>query len=95
METYHLPGFRAAIAAGTSSIMPYYAIPSNAKSSFPQNGAEAFDEEIAFAYNNQFINGTLREEMGFTGIVNSDTGVLSGMAWGAEEYSKAAARRES
>lgn len=89
METYHLPGFRAAIAAGTSSIMPYYAIPSNAKSSFPQNGAEAFDEEIAFAYNNQFINGTLRGEMGFTGIVNSDTGVLSGMAWGAEEYSKA------
>ena len=89
METYHLPGFRAAIAAGTSSIMPYYAIPSNEKSAFPQNGFDKFDEEIAFAYNNQFINGTLRGELGFDGIVNSDTGVLSGMAWGAEEYSKA------
>ena len=69
--------------------MPYYAIPSNEKSAFPQNGFDKFDEEIAFAYNNQFINGTLRGELGFDGIVNSDTGVLSGMAWGAEEYSKA------
>ena len=89
METYHLPAFKAAVAAGTSSIMPYYAIPSNAKSAFPQNGADKFDEEIAFAYNDQFINGTLRGEMGFTGVVNSDTGVLGAMAWGAELYSKA------
>lgn len=89
MEAYHLPAFKAAIAAGTSAIMPYYAIPSNKKSSFPQNGVDRFDEEIAFAYNEQFINGFLRGELGFEGIVNSDTGVLSGMAWGAEEYSPA------
>ncbi len=89
METYHLPAFRAAVAAGTSAVMPYYAIPSNAKSAFPQNGADKFDEEIAFAYNRQFINGMLRGELGFDGVVNSDTGVLSAMAWGAEEFSKA------
>ena len=89
MDTYHLPGFRAAIQAGTSAIMPYYAIPSNAKSAFPQNGAEQFDEEIAFAYNEQFINGFLRGQMGFDGVVNSDTGVMGSMAWGAEMYTKA------
>lgn len=88
MDNYHLPGFKASIAAGTSAIMPYYAIPSNKKSHFPQNGVEQFDEEIAFAYNDQFINGFLRGELGFDGIVNSDTGVMSAMAWGAEMYTK-------
>lgn len=89
LEKYHLPAFKAAVAAGTSSVMPYYAIPSNEKSAFPQNGAEKFDEEIAFAYNDQFINGMLRGELGFDGVVNSDTGVLGAMAWGAELYTKA------
>ncbi len=89
MDQYHLPAFKASIAAGTSSIMPYYAIPSNSKSSFPQNGADRFDEEIAFAYNDQFINGFLRGQLGFEGIVNSDTGVMGAMAWGAEMYTKA------
>jgi beta-glucosidase len=88
MDTYHLPAFKASIAAGTSSIMPYYAIPSNKKSNFPQNGVEEFDEEIAFAYNDQFINGFLRGELGFDGIVNSDTGVMGHCAWGAEMYSQ-------
>jgi beta-glucosidase len=88
MDTYHLPAFKASIEAGTSSIMPYYAIPSTAKSNFPQNGVDKFDEEIAFAYNDQFINGFLRGELGFDGIVNSDTGVMGAMAWGAEMYSK-------
>ncbi len=89
LEKYHLPAFRAAVTAGTSAVMPYYAIPSNEKSAFPQNGMDAFDREIAFAYNKQFIDGILRGELGFTGVVNSDTGVLSGMAWGAEEYAPA------
>lgn len=88
MDKYHLPGFKASIAAGTSSIMPYYAIPSNKKSHFPQNGVEKFDEEIAFAYNDQFINGFLRGELGFDGIVNSDTGVMGSCAWGAEMYNQ-------
>ncbi|MGN0323340.1 MAG: glycoside hydrolase family 3 N-terminal domain-containing protein [Oliverpabstia sp.] len=89
MDTYHLPAFKASIAAGTSSIMPYYAIPSNKKSGFPQNGVDKFDEEIAFAYNDQFINGFLRNDLGFDGIVNSDTGVMGNCAWGAEMYNQA------
>lgn len=89
MDTYHIPAFKASIAAGTSSTMPYYAIPSNKKSGFPQNGVDKFDEEIAFAYNDQFINGFLRNDLGFDGIVNSDTGVMGNCAWGAEMYNQA------
>ena len=36
LQTYHLPPFQAAIDAGTSSVMPYYAIPSDEKSAMPQ-----------------------------------------------------------
>ena len=89
MDTYHIPAFKASIVAGTSSTMPYYAIPSNKKSGFPQNGVDKFDEEIAFAYNDQFINGFLRNDLGFDGIVNSDTGVMGNCAWGAETYNQA------
>ena len=89
MDTYHIPAFKASIAAGTSPTMPYYAIPSNKKSGFPQNGVDKFDEEIAFAYNDQFINGFLRNDLGFDGIVNSDTGVMGNCAWGAEMYNQA------
>lgn len=89
LEKYHLPPFAAAIKAHPSSIMPYYAIPSNEKSSVPQAPFDRpFDEEIAFAYNKQFITELLRDTLGFDGYVNSDTGVLSGMAWGAEEMTK-------
>ena len=43
----------------------------------------------------QFINGTLRGEMGFTGIVNSDTGVLSGMGVGRGGIFQSRPRGES
>ena len=90
LEKYHLPPFQAAVQAHPSAIMPYYAIPSNEKSSVPQKPFETdFEEEIAFAYNKQFINGLLRNTLGFDGYVNSDTGVLGDMAWGAEEMTKA------
>jgi beta-glucosidase len=35
LQKYHLPPFQAAIEAGTSSVMPYYAIPSAEKSAMP------------------------------------------------------------
>ena len=89
LEKYHLPAFKAAAKAHPASIMPYYAIPSSAKSSFPQPPVEGqFEEEIAFAYNKQFITDLLRGVCGFDGYVNSDTGVLSAMAWGAEDMTK-------
>lgn len=91
LHTYHLPPFRAAIDAGVSAIMPYYAKPVNEsapqlREAMWQNPTTQF-EEVAFAYNRTFINGLLREEMGFQGYVNSDSGVINAMAWGVEELS--------
>lgn len=78
----HFPGgffqnnlipFKAAIKAGTSAIMPYYSIPQGTKY-----------EEIAYAYNKPIITGLLRDSLGFKGIINSDTGPIEMMPWGAE-----------
>lgn len=69
--------FKAAIDAGTSSIMPYY--------SFPE-GTEY--EEVGYAFNKGVINDLLRGELGFKGIINSDTGPLTSMPWGVEDLTK-------
>ena len=85
LERYHLPPFQAAIDAGTSSVMPYYAIPSEEKSARPQppfDGEGEF-EQVGFAFNQQIIDEIYA--MGHGGYVNSDTGVLEGMAWGVED----------
>ncbi len=84
LEAYHLPPFQAAIRAGSASIMPYYAIPSNDKSAIPQAPLTEPFEEIGFAYNSVMIDDLLRKRMGFQGYVNSDSGILTGMAWGVE-----------
>ncbi|MDF2791528.1 MAG: hypothetical protein K0S80_4630, partial [Neobacillus sp.] len=84
---YHLPSFKAAIAAGTTSIMPYYAYPSN-EYSVPQleNGEEF--EEVGFAYNKMLITDLLRKELKFEGYVNSDTSIIYAMPWGVENLTK-------
>lgn len=78
----HFPGkmfqnnlipFKAAIKAGTSAIMPYYSVPLDTKY-----------EKIAYAYNKAVIKDLLRDSLGFTGIINSDTGPIEMMPWGAE-----------
>ena len=73
MLSNNLIPFKAAIKAGTSSIMPYYSIPNNTKY-----------EKIAYAYNKEVLQGLLRKELGFKGIINSDTGPIEMMPWGAE-----------
>lgn len=73
MFQYHLKPFQAAIDAGTSAIMPYYAKPINTQY-----------EAVAFAYNKAIINDLLRGKMGFKGIINSDTGPIEMMPWGVE-----------
>jgi beta-glucosidase len=73
---YHLKPFQAAIDAGTSSIMPYYAKPI---------GTEY--EQLAFSYNKAIIKDLLRGKMGFRGIINSDTGPIEMMPWGVEKLS--------
>jgi beta-glucosidase len=69
--------FQAAIDAGTSSIMPYYSLPS---------GTEY--EEVGYSFNKGVISDLLRNKMGFKGIINSDTGPLTGMPWGVENLTK-------
>jgi beta-glucosidase len=70
---YHLKPWKAAIAAGTAMIMPYYAVP---------NGIA--QEATGMSYNREIITGLLREKLGFDGVVNSDTGISTGMPWGVE-----------
>jgi beta-glucosidase len=86
LQKYHLPPFQAAIDAGTSSVMPYYAIPSAEKSSIPQPPLESF-EPVGFAYNKTVLD--LLRSMGHRGYINSDSGILSKMAWGVEELTVA------
>ena len=86
LETYHLPPFAAAVKAGTASVMPYYSKPAAEKSA-PQRdlqGNEINMQPYGFAYNHYFIDTMLRGQMGFTGYINSDTGIAHNMAWGVE-----------
>lgn len=73
----NLVPFQAAIDAGTSAIMPYYSLP---------EGTEY--EEVGYAFNRGVLQDLLRDQMGFTGIINSDTGPLTGMPWGVENLTK-------
>ena len=84
---YHLEPFRAAIAAGTMQIMPYYGMPI---------GTE--HEEVGFSYNRSVITGMLREQIGFDGVVCTDWGLVNdkpgsselgrAKAWGVEHLSE-------
>lgn len=76
MLANNLIPFKAAIKAGTSAIMPYYSLPLDTQY-----------EKIAYAYNKGVIHDLLRTQLGFTGIINSDTGPIEMMPWGAEDLS--------
>ncbi len=86
LQTYHMPGFRAAVAMHTASIMPYYSKPSAEKSAVQQDcqGNDVRFDPYGFAYNRVFINDILRGQMGFQGYINSDTGIVHNMKWGVE-----------
>lgn len=77
MMEYHLKPFQAAVDAGTSAIMPYYAQPKDTEY-----------EEVGFTYNKGIIDDLLRTKMGFKGIINSDTGPITNMPWGVEDLTK-------
>ncbi|NHC39786.1 glycoside hydrolase family 3 protein [Bacillus sp. MM2020_1] len=90
LEKYHLPPFRAAVEHGTSSMMPYYSIPSIRKSVEQEFEGEVIPfEEVGFTFNDYFLNTILREKLGFKGYINSDSGVTSKMSWGVETLSEA------
>lgn len=90
LQKYHLPGFQTAVNCHVSSIMPYYAKPSEKKSASQtdQNGNAMEFKPYGFAYNKPFIEGLLREQMGFEGYINSDTGIVHNMGWGVEMLDK-------
>jgi len=77
MLEYHLKPFKAAVEAGTSAIMPYYAQPKGTSY-----------EEVGFTFNKGIIGDLLRETIGFNGIINSDTGPINNMPWGVEDLDK-------
>jgi len=71
---YHLLPWKAAIAAGTAMIMPYYAVPTGIA-------------PVGMAYSKEIVTDLLRGTLGYTGVVNSDTGITTGMPWGVESLS--------
>ncbi|MDR7076865.1 beta-glucosidase [Neobacillus niacini] len=86
---YHIPPFKAAIEAGTTSIMPYYAYPNNEHSAPGQLGTDEPFEEVGFSYNKAIIGTLLRDQLGFKGYVNTDTGITTAMPWGVEDLTRA------
>lgn len=83
----HLQPFRAAIEAGTRQMMPYYGMPV---------GTE--HEEVGFAFSRGIITELLQKQLGFTGIVCTDWGLITdgviygqpmpARAWGVEHLSE-------
>ncbi|WDU91115.1 glycoside hydrolase family 3 protein [Edwardsiella piscicida] len=72
---YHLKPFITAIELGVSAIMPYYGIPV---------GQALTPNDVGMAFSAGVITGLLREQLGFKGYVNSDTGIIGDRAWGIE-----------
>lgn len=70
---YHLKPFRAAFAAGVSSVMGSYGIPTVL-------------DRVGANFSARVINGLLRRDMGFGGIVITDW--LHAQPWGVETLSK-------
>ncbi len=68
--------FIAAIDAGASSIMPYYGIPVDQK---------WMPNDVGMSFSKGIVTDLLRGELGYTGNVNSDTGIIGDRAWGVEE----------
>lgn len=91
LEKYHLPPFQAAVDNHVSSIMPYYAKPYGEKSAAQSYDGMELDlsEAVGFAFNKAFIKDLLRDKMGHTGYINSDTGIIGNMAWGMLDYDAA------
>lgn len=75
----HLRPFEAAIDAGVSSIMPYYGAPIDLE----YKGVQYNPTGMAFS--DQIVNQLLRDDLGFRGYVNSDTGIVTDRAWGLED----------
>jgi beta-glucosidase len=75
----HIKPFKAAMDAGLSAIMPYYGVPIN----LTYEGVKY--DQIGMSFSKQIVTDLLRGKLGFTGYVNSDTGIIDDRAWGIED----------
>ena len=73
---YHLKPFKQAIDNGLRVVMPYYGIPIGQT-----------DEDVAMGFNKMILTNLLRDELGYTGVVCADWGIVSSRAWGVESLS--------
>ncbi|MDR2748703.1 MAG: glycoside hydrolase family 3 C-terminal domain-containing protein [Bifidobacteriaceae bacterium] len=84
---YHLEPFKAVIKAGVRQMMPYYGRPIGTHM-----------EEVGFGFNKGVLTDLLRKELGFTGIICTDWGLVTdaevfgkpfpARAWGAENLTE-------
>lgn len=86
MEKYHLPPFQRAFDHKASSIMPDYSRVATDGRSVPQEyqGKLTSDESVPSAYSKQLLTDLARNQMGFDGYVNSDSGITSVQIYGVE-----------
>ncbi len=86
MEKYHLPPFQAAFDMKASAIMPDYSRIANDGRTKPQfyRGKLTSSESVPSTYSKELITDLARDTMGFTGYVNSDSGVTSVQIYGVE-----------
>lgn len=85
----HLKPFRSAIDAGIAGIMPYYGMPVD----LILDGEPV--EPVGFGYNRRILQGLLRDELGFDGVILTDwelvndnhvgDQILPARAWGVEQ----------
>lgn len=89
LEKYHLPPFQAACDVKASSIMPDYPRATKDGRSVPQyyRGKLVSDEAVPTTYSRGLITTLLRDEMGFEGYVNSDSGITTVQIYGVEDKS--------
>lgn len=89
LEKYHLPPFQTAFDANASAIMPDYSRPTADGRSVdqPYRGVNTSREEVPSAYNKGLITDLAREQMGFDGYVNSDSGIITAQIYGVEDLS--------
>ena len=89
MEKYHLPPFQAAFDMNASAIMPDYSRICNDGRSVPQyyKGKLTSSETVPSTYSKELITDLARDAMGFTGYVNSDSGITTTQIYGVEHLS--------
>ncbi|MCD8022307.1 MAG: glycoside hydrolase family 3 C-terminal domain-containing protein [Lachnospiraceae bacterium] len=93
LVNYQLVGFQAAVDAGVAGIMTGYSMMAEPGTygSVAQSyrGLEVTSDGMANAYSPTIITKLLRETMGFDGLLNTDSGIVTlGMQFGAEDMTE-------